>query len=78
MNDLEILDIPLPGCNRGFMSRHDLADTIGHLYLCESSPTMLEQAEVASGLNVTKLNMSEEMPKVRKSTSQNLPIFQNL
>lgn len=25
---------------------------------------MLEQAEVASGLNVTKLNMDEELPKV--------------
>lgn len=46
------------------MSRHDLAETIGHLYLCESSPTMLEQAEVASGLNVTKLNVDEELPKV--------------
>lgn len=55
------------GCNRGFISSHDLADTIGHLYLCESSPTMLEQAEVATGLKVTKLNMDEEMPKVKES-----------
>lgn len=66
------------GCNRGFISRHDLADTIGHLHLCDSSPTMLEQAEVASGLNVTKLNMDEEKPKVTKSICgiQSLSAFQ--
>lgn len=62
---IPILNFSFIGCNRGFMSRHDLADTIGHLYLCELSPTMLEQVEVANGLNVTKLNMDEELPKVR-------------
>lgn len=30
---------------------------------------MLEQTEVASGLNVTKLNMDEEMPNVRNYTN---------
>lgn len=56
--------ISFSGCNRGFVSRHDLADTIGHLYLCESSSTMLKQAEIATDLKVTKLEMDEENPKV--------------
>lgn len=65
---LFIFNFLFEGCNRGFMSHHDLAESIGHLYLCESSPTMLEQAKVAGGLNVTKLNMDEEMPKVKHNS----------
>lgn len=56
--------IVFSGCNRGFVSRHILAETVQHLYLCESSPTMLKQAEGTPGLKVTKLEMDEECPQV--------------
>lgn len=62
----EIKDAAEIGCNRGFLSRHDLTDSIQHLYLCESSPTMLDQAKVSDGLKVTKLKMDEELPQVSK------------
>lgn len=52
------------GCTRGFISRHDLADIIEHLQLCESNATLLDQAQVADGLKVTKVNMDEETLEV--------------
>lgn len=55
------------GCNRGFISRHDLSDTIEHLYLCDSNATLLKQAEEASKPNSCKIStilMDEETPQV--------------
>lgn len=52
------------GCNRGFIARHVLAESVQHLYLCDSSPKMLEQAQGSPGLKVTKLEMDEETPTV--------------
>lgn len=52
------------GCGRGFVSRHVLAESVQHLYMCDSSPTMLQQAEGSPGLKVTKLVMDEEKPTV--------------
>lgn len=46
------------------MSRNVLAESVQHLYLCDSSPTMLEQAEGTPGLKITKLEMDEEVPTV--------------
>ncbi|KAJ6647859.1 Arginine-hydroxylase NDUFAF5, mitochondrial [Pseudolycoriella hygida] len=50
------------GCNRGFISRHVLAETVNHLYLCDISPSMLLQAEGTPGLKITKKEMDEEQP----------------
>lgn len=49
------------GCNRGFVSKHVLADTVKHLYMCDVSPTMLKQAEGTPGLRITKKEMDEEI-----------------
>lgn len=48
------------GCNRGFVSRHILAENVKHLHMCEMSPTMLQQAEGTPGLQITKHEMDEE------------------
>lgn len=48
------------GCNRGFVSKHILAETVKHLHLCEMSPTMLEQAEGTPGLKITRHEIDEE------------------
>lgn len=48
------------GCNRGFVSKHILAETVKHLHLCEMSPTMLAQAEGTPGLEITRHEMDEE------------------
>lgn len=48
------------GCNRGFVSKHILAETVKHLHLCEMSPTMLTQAEGTPGLELTRHEMDEE------------------
>ena len=37
-----------------------MADTVKHLYLCDMSPTMLQQAEGTPGLNITKKELDEE------------------
>lgn len=57
------------GCNRGFVSRHVLAETVKHLYLCDMSETMLQQAEGTPGLQITKRVMDEEVLNVRKRLS---------
>ncbi|XP_055693079.1 arginine-hydroxylase NDUFAF5, mitochondrial [Lutzomyia longipalpis] len=48
------------GTNRGFVSRHILADTVEHLMMCEMSPTMLGQAQSTPGVKVTKIEVDEE------------------
>lgn len=67
--------INFQGCNRGFVSRHVLAETVKHLYLCDMSPTMLQQAEGTPGLNITKKEMDEELQfdviEIEKSFSKN-------
>lgn len=37
-----------------------MAETVAHLYLCDMSPTMLQQAEGTPGLKITKKEMDEE------------------
>lgn len=49
------------GTNRGFVSKHILADTVEHLIMCEMSPTMLKQAESTPGVKVTKNEVDEEV-----------------
>ncbi|XP_059608963.1 arginine-hydroxylase NDUFAF5, mitochondrial [Phlebotomus argentipes] len=49
------------GTNRGFVSRHILADTVEHLIMCEMSPTMLSQATSTPGVRVTKTEVDEEV-----------------
>lgn len=48
------------GCNRGFVSKHIMADTVGHLHLCDISPSMLTQAAGTPGLTITRHEMDEE------------------
>ncbi|KAI8123825.1 mitochondrial, Arginine-hydroxylase NDUFAF5 [Lucilia cuprina] len=48
------------GCNRGFLSRHILAESVKHLTLCDISPTMLAQAKGTPGLHITKMELDEE------------------
>lgn len=55
------------GCNRGFITRHELPDGIEQYYLCDSSEIVLKQAEKVSkpeGYKLTTLQMDEEVPKV--------------
>lgn len=58
------------GCNRGFITRHELPDGLQKYYLCDSSEIALEQAKNAAkldGYELTTLQMDEEAPKVRKT-----------
>lgn len=48
------------GCNRGFLSRHILAESVKHLTLCDMSPTMLSQAKGTPGLVIKKVELDEE------------------
>lgn len=55
------------GCNRGFITNHELPDGIEQIYLCDSSKTMIKQANdrVKRGdFKVSLKQMDEEMPKV--------------
>lgn len=38
-----------------------MAETVQHLYLCDMSPTMLQQAQGTPGLKITKKEMDEEL-----------------
>lgn len=49
------------GCSRGFVSRHIMADTVDNLILCDTSPTMLSQAETTPGVKVTRKEVDEEL-----------------
>lgn len=48
------------GCNRGFVSRHIMADTVRRLHLVDISPTMLAQADSTSGVQVQRHAADEE------------------
>lgn len=48
------------GCNRGFISKHILAENVEHLTLSDISPSMLKQAEGTPGLKITKKVMDDE------------------
>ncbi|CAD7012052.1 arginine-hydroxylase NDUFAF5, mitochondrial isoform X1 [Ceratitis capitata] len=48
------------GCSRGFLSKHIMAESVQHLTLCDTSPTMLAQAQGTPGLKMTKLEVDEE------------------
>lgn len=60
------------GCNRGFLSKHILAETIPHLTLCDTSPTMLLQAQGTPGCEIVKLEMDEEQLDVCTKTFINI------
>ncbi|GAB0087734.1 NADH dehydrogenase [Sergentomyia squamirostris] len=49
------------GANRGFVSKHILADTVEHLIMTEMSPNMLKCAESTPGVQVTKKEVDEEV-----------------
>lgn len=53
------------GCNRGFLSRHILAESVKQLTLCDMSPTMLSQATGTPGVDITKRVIDEEQWDVR-------------
>ncbi|XP_073848739.1 arginine-hydroxylase NDUFAF5, mitochondrial isoform X2 [Musca autumnalis] len=55
------------GCNRGFLSRHILAESVKHLTLCDISPTMLSQATGTPGLQISKREIDEEQWDVKNS-----------
>lgn len=48
------------GCNRGFVSKHIMADVVKRLHLCDISPTMLAQADGTPGLQIERHVMDEE------------------
>lgn len=55
------------GCNRGFITRHELPDGIEQYYLCDSSEKMLQQAKnaaISSQFNISTMQLDEETPKV--------------
>lgn len=56
------------GCNRGFISRHVLAQSVSHLTLCDISPTMLKQAMGTPGVEIVKMEMDEEQWKFPENT----------
>ncbi|XP_017866309.1 PREDICTED: NADH dehydrogenase [ubiquinone] 1 alpha subcomplex assembly factor 5 isoform X1 [Drosophila arizonae] len=48
------------GCNRGYISKHILAECVEHLTLTDTSASMLEQAQGTPGLRMSKLLQDEE------------------
>ncbi|XP_062135569.1 arginine-hydroxylase NDUFAF5, mitochondrial [Drosophila sulfurigaster albostrigata] len=48
------------GCNRGYISKHILAECVEHLTLTDTSASMLEQAQGTPGLKMHKLVQDEE------------------
>lgn len=60
------------GCNRGFITNHELPDGIEQIYLCDSSKTMLRQANdrIKHGnYKVSLKQLDEEMPKVKPNVT---------
>lgn len=58
------------GCNRGFITRHELPEGIEQFFLCDSSEVALKQAEAAAkpeGYQIKTILMDEEAPKVCES-----------
>lgn len=54
------------GCNRGYISKHILAECVEHLTLTDTSASMLEQAQGTPGLRMSKLVQDEEQLDVGK------------
>lgn len=48
------------GCNRGYISKHILAECVEHLTLTDTSASMLEQAQGTPGLKMRKVVQDEE------------------
>lgn len=60
------------GCNRGFITCHELPEGVEQIYLCDSSATMLKQAQARSKAGAHKVSLvqlDEETPKV------NMPVY---
>lgn len=69
-------DVAEIGCNAGYLTRHELPDTIKCYRLCDSSEKMLKQAELStikSSIVFSYHQMDEEKPTVRLS-KQGSPI----
>lgn len=62
------------GCNRGYISKHILAECVEHLTLTDTSPSMLDQAQGTPGLNMHKLVKDEEHLDVGKKEKQSFQI----
>lgn len=63
------------GCNRGFITRHELPEGIERYYLCDSSEVALKQAKDAVKPDVYRvetIHMDEEAPKVSFSISHKI------
>lgn len=63
----ELKTIAELGCNRGFITRHELPDGIEQYYLCDSSEIMLQQAKntaISSQFNISTMQLDEEAPNV--------------
>lgn len=54
------------GCNRGYISKHILAECVEHLTLTDTSASMLDQAQGTPGLKMHKLLQDEEQLDVGK------------
>lgn len=58
------------GCNRGFITRHELPDGIEQYFLCDSSEVALKQAKAAAkpdGYKLKTIQIDEEAPKASES-----------
>lgn len=63
-------DVAEIGCNAGYLTRHELPDTIKRYRLCDSSEKMLKQAELStikSPIDFSHHQMDEETPNVNIS-----------
>lgn len=63
-------DVAEIGCNAGYLTRHELPDTIKRYRLCDSSEKMLKQAKLStikSSIDFSYHHMDEETPTVRPS-----------
>lgn len=63
----EIKQVAEIGCNCGYITRHELPDTIKKFQLCDSSELMLKQAEASvykGAIEYSFTQMDEEKPTV--------------
>lgn len=64
----EVEEIAEIGCNCGYITRHELPDTIKKVHLCDSSVQMLKQAELTARKGTIDYKfsvMDEETPTVK-------------
>lgn len=69
-------DVAEIGCNAGYLTRHELPDSIKRYRLCDSSDKMLKQAKLStikSSIDFSYHQMDEETPNVRRSMQRSHP-----